>query len=121
MTKYPIWPQALFCVFIFCLGCYIYKSRQAKRYGNRVVICVPVYGQSYALGEEATRITNFDSLRIKYDGRIVTGRYIRMIYKYLVDGIATGRFQYDGLKANAAIEWIETHCFHTEGPLAPGP
>lgn len=54
------------------------------------------------------------------DGRIVTGRYIRMIYKYLVDGIATGRFQYDGLKANAAIEWIETHCFHTEGPLAPG-
>lgn len=55
------------------------------------------------------------------DGRIVTGRYIRMIYKYLVDGVATGRFQYDGLKANAAIEWIEEHCFHTEGPLAPGP
>lgn len=54
------------------------------------------------------------------DGRIVTGRYIRMIYKYLVDGVASGRFQYDGLKANAAIEWIETHCFHTEGPLAPG-
>ena len=72
MTKYPIWPQALFCVFIFFLGCYIYKSRQAKRYGNRVVICVPVYGQSYALGEEAIRITNFDSLKTNYDGRIVT-------------------------------------------------
>lgn len=72
MTKYPIWPQALFCVFIFCLGCYIYKSRQTKRYGNRVVICVPVYGQSYALGEEAIRITNFDSLKTNYDGRIVT-------------------------------------------------
>ena len=55
------------------------------------------------------------------DGRVVTGRYIRMIYKYLVDGVASGRFQYDGLKANAAIEWIEAHCFHTEGPLAPGP
>ena len=72
MTKYPIWPQALFCVFIFCFGCYIYKSRQAKRYGNRVVICVPVYGQSYALGEEAIRITNFDSLKTNYNGRIVT-------------------------------------------------
>ena len=24
-------------------------------------------------------------------------------------------------KANDAIEWIETHCFHTEGPIAPGP
>ena len=41
-------------------------------YGHKVVICIPVYGQSYALGEEATRITNFDSLRIKYNGRIIT-------------------------------------------------
>ena len=41
-------------------------------YGQKVVICIPVYGQSYALGEEAIRITNFDSLRIKYDNRIVT-------------------------------------------------
>ena len=41
-------------------------------YGQKVVICIPVYGQSYALGEEAIRITNFDSLRIKYDDRIVT-------------------------------------------------
>ena len=54
------------------------------------------------------------------DGRIVAGRFIRLIYKYLVDGIATKRFQYDGARANAAIEWIEEHCFHTEGPLAPG-
>ena len=41
-------------------------------YDHKVVVCIPVYGQSYALGEEATRITDFDSLRIKYDGRIVT-------------------------------------------------
>ena len=40
--------------------------------GHKTVICIPVYGQSYALGEEAKRITNYDSLRIKYDGRIVT-------------------------------------------------
>ena len=72
MTKYSIWSQTLFCVLIFGLGFYIFKSRPAKRYGNRVVVCVPVYGQSYALGEEAIRITNFDSLKIKYDGRIVT-------------------------------------------------
>jgi len=39
---------------------------------HKLVVCIPVYGQSYALGEEATRITNFDSLRIKYNGRIVT-------------------------------------------------
>lgn len=42
--------------------------------GHKVVICIPVYGQSYALGEEAIRITNFDSLRMKYNDRIVTER-----------------------------------------------
>ena len=40
--------------------------------GHKTVICIPVYGQSYALGEEAKRITNYDSLRINNDGRIVT-------------------------------------------------
>ena len=50
---------------------YLYKECH-KDYGHKVVVCIPVYGQSYALGEEATRITDFDSLRIKYNGRIVT-------------------------------------------------
>lgn len=40
--------------------------------GHRVVICIPVYGQSLALGEEAERITNFDSLANYANGRIVT-------------------------------------------------
>lgn len=40
--------------------------------GHKTVICIPVYGQSYALGEEAKRITNYDSLRINYNSRIVT-------------------------------------------------
>ena len=43
-----------------------------RGFGHKVVVCIPVYGQSYALGEEAVRITDFDSLRIKYNGRIVT-------------------------------------------------
>lgn len=40
--------------------------------GHRVVICIPVYGQSLALGEEAERITDFDSLANYAGGRIVT-------------------------------------------------
>ena len=40
--------------------------------GHRVVICVPVYGQSLALGEEAERLTDFDSLAVYAGGRIVT-------------------------------------------------
>ena len=38
----------------------------------KTVICIPVYGQSLALGEEAVRITDFDSLKNRYNGRIVT-------------------------------------------------
>jgi phage terminase large subunit-like protein len=37
-----------------------------------------------------------------------------------VDGLKAGRFFYDDEKATSAVAWIEEHCFHTEGPLAPG-
>lgn len=43
-----------------------------QSYDHKTVICIPVYGQSLALGEEAIRITNFDSLANYADGRIVT-------------------------------------------------
>ena len=39
---------------------------------HKVVVCIPVYGQSLALGEEADLITDFDSLSEKAEGRIVT-------------------------------------------------
>lgn len=58
--------------------------------------------------------------RIK-DGSDVVGRWVRTVYEYIVNGIETGAFLFDIKKANAAVEWIEAHCFHTEGPLAPGP
>ena len=54
------------------------------------------------------------------DGSIIVGQYIRQIYEYLVHGLQEKQFFFDGKKANAAIEWIEKHCFHVEGPLAPG-
>lgn len=57
-------------LLFFCFYNY-YKNRNTLE-GKKVVLCIPVYGQSLALGEEAIRITDFDSLRIKYDGRIVT-------------------------------------------------
>ena len=65
--------KVLLFVVILIIGYYIYDFIKEKTtdYGHKVVLCIPVYGQSLALGEEATRITDFDSLRIKYDGRIV--------------------------------------------------
>ena len=53
-------------------------------------------------------------------GKTTVGRWVRLIYEYLVKGIEENRFFFDQAKATRAIEWIETHCFHTEGPLAPG-
>ena len=54
------------------------------------------------------------------DGSICAGEYIRLILEYLVHGLETKEFFYDQKKADGAIEWIETHGFHTEGRLAPG-
>ena len=39
---------------------------------HKTVVCIPVYGQSLALGVDATRITDLDSLSRYADGRIVT-------------------------------------------------
>ena len=55
------------------------------------------------------------------DGTYTVGRWIRLVYKYIVDGLEAKAFYFDQKKANAAVEWIEKHCFHTEGPLAPAP
>lgn len=55
------------------------------------------------------------------DGTFQVGEFIRKIYEYLVKGLEQKLFFFDAKKANAAIEWIEGHCYHTEGPLAPGP
>ena len=58
-----------------------------------------------------------DGIKLK---KYTVGRWIELVYKYVIDGLKAGRFFYDDEKAKTAVEWIETHCFHTEGPLAPG-
>lgn len=58
-----------------------------------------------------------DGIKLK---KYTVGRWIQLVYEYIVDGLKTERFFYDDAKARNAVEWIEEHCFHTEGPLAPG-
>ena len=55
------------------------------------------------------------------DGSVLVGKYIEKIYKYLVAGLEKKDFFFDQKKASTAIEWIETHTFHTEGDLATKP
>jgi len=55
------------------------------------------------------------------NGSVCVGKWIRLIFEYLVRGLEKKSFVYDALEANNAVEWIESHCFHTEGPKAPQP
>ena len=55
------------------------------------------------------------------DGTYTVGKWIRLLYEYIIKGLEEKRFFYDAKKANDAVEWIEHHCFHTEGRLAPNP
>lgn len=52
-------------------------------------------------------------------GEVTVGRWIQLLYEYIVKGLQEKRFFFDQKKANKPIDWIEKHCFHTEGPLAP--
>ena len=53
------------------------------------------------------------------NGKYLVGRYVEMLYDYLIKGLQERQFFFDIRKANTAVDWIEKHCFHTEGPLAP--
>lgn len=53
------------------------------------------------------------------NGTVTVGRWIELIYRYIIDGLKQNRFFFDAEKANNVIDWIEHHCFHTEGPDAP--
>jgi hypothetical protein len=57
--------------FIIIITALLLSCTQSQQQ-HRIVLCIPVYGQSLALGEEAERITDFDSLANYADGRIVT-------------------------------------------------
>ena len=72
MKKYIYTIIAASTILVIGILTYLYITKDTENYEHKVVVCIPVYGQSYALGEEATRITDFDSLRIKYNGRIIT-------------------------------------------------
>lgn len=82
-------------ILIVVLGIYtiaVFTHDRCTLQGHKTVICIPVYGQSLALGEEAVRITDFDSLIIKNDGRIVT-ECIDYGFGFIDDSVKKQRFK----------------------------
>lgn len=53
------------------------------------------------------------------DGTVQVGRWIRLLYEQIVQGMEDGSFTYNAKKANAAVKFIEAFCHHHEGALAP--
>lgn len=54
------------------------------------------------------------------DGSETVGRWVRMIYEYLIKGFEQNLFYFDQKRANNVIEWVENHAYHVKGALAPG-
>lgn len=58
-------------------------------------------------------------IREYYDGiqsgRIVVGKWIKLIYQYLINKIDDGKIVYDEKKSNKAIKFIEAFCHHSKG------
>lgn len=48
-------------------------------------------------------------------GKIVAGKWVKLIYAYLVNGIKKKSFYYDAEKTQLAIDFIERFCHHSEG------
>jgi phage terminase large subunit-like protein len=55
------------------------------------------------------------------DGSFCVGRWIQLVYDYLVRGMQSKEFFFDQKKADDVLNWTEMHCYHTEGQLAPSP
>ena len=51
------------------------------------------------------------------DGTIVAGKWIKLVYKYIVEGLQSKSFFFDQKKADRAIRFIEFFCRHHEGAL----
>lgn len=75
--------------------------------------------------EKQTKISRRNWIYTYYqkikNGSVVVGQWMMLAMEYIIKGLQDKAFFYDQKKANAVIAWIEAHCFHTEGPLAPQP
>ena len=70
---------------------------------------------SEILNENAI-LTYYQGIR---DGSIVVGRWIRMLYERIIDGLEQKEWYSDQRKANNCIRFFEKFCHHNKGPMAP--
>ena len=68
------------------------------------------------MNTENAILTYYQGIR---DGSIVAGKWIRMLYERIIDGIEKKDWYFDQRKANNCIRFMEKFCHHNKGPMAP--
>ena len=53
------------------------------------------------------------------DGSVVVGKWIRILYERILDGLEDHTWFFDQRKASNVIRFMERYCHHNKGPLAP--
>lgn len=53
------------------------------------------------------------------DGTITVGKWVKLLYEYIVNGLQNKDFEYDPKKAKKSILFMENYVHHHEGKLAP--
>nr|DAG68730.1 MAG TPA: Large Terminase [Caudoviricetes sp.] len=48
-------------------------------------------------------------------GKAVVGKWIKLLYEYLINGLKKRKFYYDAGKAERAVDFVENFCHHSEG------
>lgn len=54
------------------------------------------------------------------DGSVIVGKWVKLLYERIVEGIEDGKYIFDQKAADRAIRFIEQFVRHNKGPLAPG-
>lgn len=54
------------------------------------------------------------------NGSELVGKWIRLLYRKIIDGIENGTYTFSQKEADRAIKFIEKFCRHNKGRLAPG-
>ena len=53
------------------------------------------------------------------NGGVNVGKWIRLLYEVIIQGISEGRWFYDHKRADNAVRFVERYCHHYKGNLAP--
>lgn len=68
------------------------------------------------MGDENAILAYYQAIQ---DGSENVGKWIRLLYEMILDGLEDNSWFYDGRKAWNAIRFMQRYCHHNKGPLAP--